>query len=197
MSYPRTRRAGVLVLALLLTLGVFAPVGVYLQWSMPQDFPPIVCACISASIGGLILLLALIKWHRRRTVPRMQWPRRVGAVCLFVLSALVLIVTCFPPISRRVGPWAELRGVLVEKSMEVVEARAALSIPASRDLTSGEMDQIERMVFEPVPTYTFPVINKTVNVRLMSRVPPYVGVDFGGGRRAVFDLSTMMVIYTD
>jgi len=195
MSYPKIRRAGVLVLALLLTLVVFVPIGVYLQWFVPRDFP--LCVCIYPSISASILVIALIVWHRSRTAPRMQWPMRVGAVCLFVLCALLLIVTSIPPISRRIGPWTELRGVLVEKSREVVEAKAALSIPAYRHLTPDEMDEIERMVFESVPTYTFPIINRTAYVRMMSRAPPYVGVDFQDGRRAVFDLATMVVIYAD
>jgi hypothetical protein len=90
-----------------------------------------------------------------------------------------------------------LRIILVEKSQEVFEAKAILSIPANRQITRQEMDQIESIVFDPVPTYTFPIINQTVHVRMMSRVPPYVGVDFGDGRRVVFDLLTMVVIYAD
>jgi hypothetical protein len=195
MSYQKVERAGVLVLAFLLTLVVFVPIGVYLQWFVPRDFPPF--ACLYPSIGVSILVVALTVWHKSRIAPRMQWPMRVGAVCLFVLCVLLMVVTSVPPISRRVGPWKELRGILVEKSQEVVEARAALSIPTNRQLTGPEMDQIENMVFDPVPTYTFPIINRTVHVRMMSRVPPYVGVDFQGGRRAVFDLATMMVIYAD
>ena len=164
MSHPKIRRAGVLVLALLLTLVVFVPIGVHLQWFVPRDFP--LCVCIYPSISASILVIALIVWHRSRTAPRMQWPMRVGAVCLFVLCALLLVVTSIPPISRRVGPWKELRGILVEKSQEVVEVKAALSIPASRQLTRQEMDQIESIAFDPVPTYTFPIINQTVHVRM-------------------------------
>jgi hypothetical protein len=81
--------------------------------------------------------------------------------------------------------------VLVVKSRKVVEAKAALSIPAGRQLTRQEMDQIEELRFSPIPTYTFPIIHRTVHVRPMNGVSPYVGMDFQGGRRAVFDLTTM------
>jgi hypothetical protein len=195
MNYQKVGRAGVLVLALLFTLIVFIPVGVYLQWSVPRDAFPLVC--MYPLIGVSILVVALIVWRKSRTAPRMQWPMRVGAVCLLVFCAFWLIATSIPPIGRRIGPWSELRRMLVEKSQEVVEARATLSVPANRQLTREEVGQIERMVFDPAPAYTFPIINQTVHVRMMSTVPPYVGVDFGSGRRAVFDLATMVVIYVD
>jgi len=195
VSYSKVRRAGVLILALLLVLLAFVPIGVYLQWSVPRDFAPL--ACIYPAISASMFVAALILWHESRTARRTQWPMRVGAICLLVFCMLFLIAASVPPISRRIGPWSELRGILVAKSGEVVEAKAALSIPADRQLTRGEMDAIEDIAFEPVPTYTFPIINRTVHVRMMSEKPPYVGVDFGGGRRAVFNLATMMVIYAD
>lgn len=195
MNYQKVGRTGVLVLALLFTLIVFVPLGVYLQWFVPSDTFPLVC--MYPLIGVSILVVALIVWRKSRNAPRMQWPMRVGAVCLFVFCALWLIVTFIPPIGRRIGPWAELRRMLVEKSQQVVEAKATLSIPANRQLTREETGQIERMVLDPAPAYTFPIINQTVHVRMMSGIPPYVGVDFGDGRRAVFNLATMVVIYAD
>lgn len=122
---------------------------------------------------------------------------RVGAACLYTLFPLVLITTCMPTISRRVGPWVELRSLLVAKSQEVAEARAALGIPEDRYLTSGEMHEIETLVLEPTSEYTFPIIHRTVRVMMLRAAPPYVGVDFGGGRRVMFDLRTMAIIYAD
>ncbi len=217
MNYRKVGRAGVLVLALLFTLIVFVPVGVYLQWFVPSDNGLFIC--MYPLIGASIFVVALTIWRKSRTAPRMQfdrviigksdiwrksrtaprmqWPMRVGAVCLFVFCALWLVVTSIPPIGRRIGPWAELRRMLVEKSQQVAEAKATLSIPANRQLTREEIDQIERMVLDPAPAYTFPIINQTVHVRMMGGTPPYVGVDFGDGRRAKFNLATMVVTYAD
>lgn len=122
---------------------------------------------------------------------------RAGASGLVALAVVVLLATSVPPIGRRVGPWAELRRLLVATSREVAEARAALDIPQDRQLTTDEMRQIEALVLNPAPEYTFPIIRRTVRLRLMRTSPPYVGVDFGGGRRAVFDLQTMVMIYAD
>jgi hypothetical protein len=184
-----------LVLALLFALAASVPVGVYLQWSAPGDFPARVC--IYPSIGAVLLAGAWILRRQGRAAAEGGWPMRAGAAGLFALSFVVLVATSVPPIGRRVGPWAELRRLLVAKSREVAEARAALGIPEDRYLTSGEMREIETLVLEPAPEYTFPIIHRTVRVSMLRAAPPYVGVDFGGGRRAVFDLRTMVILYAD
>jgi hypothetical protein len=184
-------KATVLVLLLLATVAVFVPIGVYLQWSVPRDVG--LCRCAYPLLSFPILAAALALYRRRGA----QWPMRAAALSLFLLFGLVLITLSLPPISRRVGPWAPLRGLLVAKSRQVTQARAELAIPEGRDLTSAEMRQIEGIVLEPPPTYTFPIIGQTVQVRMMSLAPPYVGLDFGGGRRAVFDLATMVILYAD
>jgi hypothetical protein len=122
---------------------------------------------------------------------------RVGAIGLFALVIVLLVTTSLPPIGRRIGPWAGLRCLLVAKSREVAAARVALDIPPDRPLTAAEMGSIEALVLDPAPEYTFPIVRRTVRLRLMRTTPPYVGVDFGGGRRAVFDLATMVILYAD
>jgi hypothetical protein len=196
MSQRRIERALILALSVPLTVVAYLPLGAYLQWAVPGDCPP-PFTCAWPSLSGAVLVAALALRHKRRTVPGRGWPMHVAAACLFTLSALLLVTTSLPPIGRRIGPWAELRALLVYKSEQAAQARAALGIPQGRYLDAGEMDAIERMVLEPPVRYTFPIIGRTVQVRLMRAGPPYVGVDFGGGRRAVFDLATMAVIYAD
>ena len=183
-----------LVLALLLTLAAFVPLGVYMQWVLPNRFSP-VCVLVPGSI--LLLILSAYAYRRSRTADKHRWPKRIGALCLLVMSVLVVVATSVPVASRRIGPWAVLHDMLVEASCAVRETRAALSIPEGRSLTRSEMDQIERLALEPVPSYSFPIVNRCVEVRIISGIPPYVGVDFCDGRRVVFDLDTMFVLYAD
>jgi hypothetical protein len=183
------------VLALLFVLVAAVPVGAYIQWCVPGDLPA--RACVYPPICIVLLAAAWILRRKGRASEERGWPLSAGAASLFALTIAVLVATYVPPISRRVGPWAELRNLLVAKSREVAEARVALGVPPDRQLTAGEMHQIEALVLNPVPEYTFPIIRRTVRLRLMCAMPPYVGVDFGGGRRAVFDLSTMVMIYAD
>jgi hypothetical protein len=190
---PRT--ASRVALALLFVLGAAVPADAYLQWCVPGGFPASVCVypsiCVSLLAGAWILR------RQGRAAAESRWPMRAGAAGLCALATVVLIATSVPPIGRRIGPWAELRGMLVAKSREVAETRAALGIPPGRPLTAGEMGQIEALALDPAPEYTFPIIGRTVRLRLMCATPPYVGVDLSGGRRAVFDLSTMVMIYAD
>jgi hypothetical protein len=161
----------------------------------PRDLPA--RACVYPSTGAALLAGAWVLHRRARTTAARRGPARAAASGLVVLAVVILLATSVPPIGRRVGPWAELRRLLVAKSREVAEARAALDIPRDRPLTADEMHRIEALVLNPAPEYTFPIIRRTVRLSLMRTSPPYVGVDFGGGRRAVFDLKTMGVIYAD
>ena len=191
-----TVRRVILGLALLVFLVTLIPVSVYLQWFAPRDFVP-ARVCIYPSACIVLLAAAWTLLLKGRTEAERGWPRRVGAAGLFALSIVVLVTTSVPPIGRRVGPWADLRSLLVAKSHEVADARKALGILPGRQLTADEMGQIETLVFDPVPEYTFPIIRRTVHLRLIAAHPPYVGVDFGGGRRVLFDLRTMVILYAD
>lgn len=196
MSRSRGVRALLLALSVPLTAVAYLPLGVYLQWAVPGDWPPGL-VCVFPALSGAVLVLALALRRKSRTAPGKGWSSGIAAACLFTLAALLLVTTSLPPIGRRIGPWAELRALLVLKAEQAAQARAALGIPEGRHLDRGEMDAIERMVLEPPVQYTFPIIGRTVQLRVMRTGPPYVGVDFGGGRRAVFDLATMVVIYAD
>jgi hypothetical protein len=191
-----TTRRVILALAPLGFLVTLIPFGVYLQWFAPRDFVP-ARVCIYPAAGIVPLAAAWTLLLKGRTEGERGWPKRVAAAGLFALSIVVLVTTSVPAIGRRVGPWADLRSLLVAKSREVTDARKALGIPHDRQLTADEMGQMEALLFDPVPEYTFPIIQRTVHLRLMAATPPYVGLDFGGGRRVLFDLRTMVILYAD
>ena len=53
------------------------------------------------------------------------------------------------------------------------------------------------MIGRDKTNFTTPLINKKVTLRMMGRQPPYVGIDYGGGRRVILDLESMEAIYAD
>lgn len=186
----------IFVLCILLTVVLFVPVGLYLQWALPVDAP---CELVFSLYSVPILIVALVLlWTVRKT--RDDTTRRAGAVaatCLLVSLALAQVFIWVPQISRRIGPWVELRSLLIRKSSEAEDARTQLGILADRNLTWEEMMRIKTMVFEPPGEFVFPLINKKVTLRMMGRQPPYVGIDYGGGRRVILDLESMEAIYAD
>lgn len=186
----------IFVLCILLTVVLFVPVGLYLQWALPVDAP---CELVFSLYSVPILIVALVLlWTVRKT--RDDTTRRAGAVaatCLLVFLALAQVFIWVPQISRRIGPWVELRGLLIQKSSEAEDARTQLGIPADRHLTREEMMRIKAMVFEPPEEFVFPLINKKATLRMMGGQPPYVGIDYGGGRRVILDLESMEAIYAD
>jgi hypothetical protein len=80
----------------------------------------------------------------------------------------------------------------------VTELRRALGIriPEHRQLTHEELQAIGSRLGTG-PTFTFPLVRRTVTLRWMVTYPPYVGVDYGAGRNVVFDLKSMRHIYAD
>jgi len=186
----------VVMLVALLAVVVFVPLGLYLQWRLPIDGPfelLLSCASFPLLIVALVLLgkVAVIR-------PRPRKPTFLPlAVGLLVFFALLQATIFFPAISRRIGPWHELRARLLFKSEAIRDAQAQLGIPENAALTQEQWTQIKESVFATPEVFVFPILNKRVALKLMSSRPPYVGIDYGGGRRAVFDLVTMRVVYAD
>lgn len=182
-------------------LGVisFIPLGIFLQWYLPSDgaaacvVPPIsmLLLCVAIALHALVTRFAPHSRYRSLRVARFV------TTFFLVLFAGIAITVFLPPLSRRVGPWVELRSLLIQKANEVDQMRANLGIPADRYLTTQEIKNIEATLMTPYPEYTFPLIGKTVKIRIMKAIPPHVGVDYGEGRNAVFDLDTMLCIYAD
>jgi hypothetical protein len=90
-----------------------------------------------------------------------------------------------------------LRTILLESQARVLAMREQLGIPPERALTRAELSSIGTLLPQPLGTFRFPIVQKTAVVRIMQTYPPYVGVDYGGGRNSVFDLSSMRPIYVD
>jgi len=174
----------------------FVPLGLYLQWLLPIDGPfelLISCASFPLLLVALILLGKVVVIRPRLPKPTFL-PLAVGLLVFFGLIQTTIFV---PSISRRIGPWHELRSRLALKSQETGAVRARLGVAENADLTPEQWAQIEETVLATPEQFVFPVLNKRVTLKLMSQLQPYVGIDYGGSRRAVFDLTTMSVIYAD
>ncbi len=187
------------VVGILCGTAVFVPVGAYLQWYLPGD-GIYECYVVLASAPILALAVASRHIYLRMLGSGSKGQARcfyIATVALVVMLVEVAVFTFMPPVSRRIGPWAELRSLLIEKSEDVARTRRALGIPADRYLTLNEVKYIESAVLNPYPSFTFPIINKTVRIRVLQSSPPYVGVDYGNGRNAAFELHTMLCIYVD
>jgi hypothetical protein len=190
------KRNLICALAALLAAIAFVPVGLYLQWRFPIDGPFELlasCATFPLLLVALVLLgkVAVIRPRSRKLT---SLPLAVG---LLVFFGLIQATILLPPISRRIGPWHQLRARLVTKSQEIGDARARLGGAEDTHLTPEQWTQIEKTVFATPEEFVFPVLNKRVTLKMMGHQPPYVGIDYGDGRRAVFDLSTMWAVYAD
>lgn len=185
------------VLGALLGAVAFVPVGLYLQWALPIDGPGELFVSL---LSVPLLLVALALLSRPVVVP--SWPRRSRrtslAIGILVFFALIQATIFFPSITRRIGPWHELRARLVQKSQEIDDARARFGVAESVKLTPEQIAQIEAAVFPTPEEFVFPIINRRVILKLMTYRRPYVGVRYGTGSRGViFDLDTMLAIYAD
>jgi len=184
------------VLTALLAAVAFVPLGLTLQWCLPIDGPgELILSCASAPL----LIVALVLLGKAAVVrPRPRKPTFLPlAVGLLVFFGLIQATIWVPSISRRIGPWHELRSHLVRKSQQVRDARAQLGIAEDGSPTPEQWTAIEQAVFATPEEFVFPLVNKRVTLKRMSSLPPYVGIDYGDGRRAVFDLATMWVMYAD
>jgi hypothetical protein len=95
--------------------------------------------------------------------------------------------------SRHFGEWRELRALLARHS-DVVSREAR---DRGRPSTREEHEALRRRILTPEPTFVSRGFREPLTIRMMRRGPPYVGVDFGGGRNAIFDLTTMICTYSD
>ena len=112
------------------------------------------------------------------------------------LSILVLLpsVLCAALIaSRHFGEMGRLKNQLAAYST-LVERELPDS---SMQVTPEQLDLIEARILIPSPTIFLNGLSKPVKIRIMSTNPPYVGADFGEGRNAIFDLTTMICTYSD
>jgi len=170
---------------------VFAPVGLYLQWAVPGDGPyEYVYSLFSLPL--LVLATVLLRLRRTRT-----WVRGFVITALLSLFVLVQVWLYVPQLSRRVWQWRGLHTLLVRKSLEVEDALSKQGIPTDRPISRAQVAHLEQELFMPKPTYDFFLPRRRVTVRILKTVPPYVGVDYGGGRNCRFDLDSMVATHCD
>lgn len=125
---------------------------------------------------------------------RVHMSRIAGLALLLPLligstSAILGVAGIVP---RHFGEWGGLKAALATYGNQVAQ------LSSSRDghLTPEEFERAEHLFSTPV-TYRFSDLDRSVTLRPMRTVPPFVGVDFGGGANAVFDPVTMRCVYSD
>jgi hypothetical protein len=164
-------------------------------WSVvyfPGD-PP--WADVLLGLAEVLSLLTAVLWvvayAIRRLLPlHRAWENILAAPLLVGLASTVLATGAIS--SRHFGEWRELRAELARYSDMVAKAAP----DPSRLLTHAEYETIKGL-FTSEPTFVSRGFQEPLKIRMMQTYPPYVGVDFGAGRNAVFDLTTMVCTYSD
>ncbi|CAM3347063.1 hypothetical protein G4177_34100 [Corallococcus sp. ZKHCc1 1396] len=156
--------------------------------------------------ADLILLLALVVWLFMLTglCAAFAWYRfgeqsrggRVGgkaAAVLLMLSVLALAPVLAEVGKRHFGEWRQLKAMIRQG-----EARVLERVQREGGVLSSEEVELARDGLKAHPMYfKFEGMPHPVQVRVMSPLPPYVGVDFGGGDNAMFDPDTMICTFSD
>ncbi|WP_147446606.1 hypothetical protein [Corallococcus sp. CA047B] len=161
--------------------------------SIPGD-PPIDILLGGALCGWLFILIGFCGFFvaRHEADPIVRLWRRVLPP-LTVLSLLALSPTVAQVGGRHFGEWRRLKSLLREN-----EARVQQMIGRTEGSLSEEESALVRAWFLEHPvSLRFESEPEPVRIRLMHSTPPYVGVDFGRGRNAVFDPVTMLCLYSD
>ena len=183
------------VLAVCLGTIGFVPVGLFLQWWLPQDGPGELIVLLLIT-PFLALSVVLLKLSRKGGMWRQLVLQFLGSAFL-VFFVWVSVFTFFPALSRRVGPWHTIRTMLVSAAQEIEAQRDELGVPPHRPLTTAEFEALKTQAHFVRSEYTFPLINRTVRLRWISTEYPYVGLNYGGGRNCLFDLESMRCQYAD
>jgi hypothetical protein len=177
--------------AVVIGTAFFTPVGLFLQWWLPQDGPAelfVFALSVPLLLASASLYLLAFKSLRKT---------KFASFALLSFFIWIQIFTFVPQISRRIGPWKDLRGILKQSVSEATRARDRLGLPANRPLTADEMKLLTGYVRFSRPEYVFPFLKKRVKVRWISSAYPYLGLNYGEGRNCLFDLESMHCIYAD
>jgi len=109
------------------------------------------------------------------------------------VSISCAILLCSIIGARNFGEWKELKKQLLFHSQRVEKA-----VPEKgRMLTFDEFQKIKETLFSEPVFFKSESLIHPIQIRMMQTIPPYVGVDFGNGKNAVFELHTMFVTYSD
>jgi hypothetical protein len=145
-------------------------------------------------IGFLLpigLLWALGKLLGRR--PRLKCIYRVVRALQTVTVALAVTIGWYADgaiVGRHFGEWGHLKLELAR------HAEMASGLAPHRGLLAHEEFEAIRARM-PTPSLAFTSFSGPVRIQMMAGGYPYVGVDYGAGRNAVFDPLTMVCTYAD
>lgn len=155
------------------------------------------------------------------------WPETIGLLSAYLLGACVVLVVLtvvvtrrFPRVrksvlvliavpiaaglagagyfivkigTRHFGDWAKLKAEL-RRTASVTKGFAK---GPDGILTDAEFDKAEEAIAAMSPRFQFKGTSEPVTIRVVTKGWPYVGVDFGDGANAWFDLNTMICTYSD
>ncbi len=138
---------------------------------------------------SVILLVALIIASALTRIIRSstwtQWLLRRGLLLVAVVPLVGVLAGGCVIANRHFGEWRQLSSQL----------------RLSRDLAQAAADEGRSVLAVELPPqlseFRFSGLRDPVRIRIMSAREPYVGVDFGGGANAMFDLVTMRCVYSD
>jgi len=157
------------------------------HWNFPGDPPLLDLSIYPIALAAIInvpLWLMAKRWWTGR-FPVKKFSRN------WAILSLVLLAIPVAGILERHGPrWAAIRDGIRQYGDEIAAATGS----KDRVLSWEECREFEAR-FPPrhvqLPGYGM------VTLRIFNGFYPYVGVDFGGGSNALFDLRTMICTYSD
>lgn len=139
---------------------------------------------------GIVVSLVISVFSKERRGLRTV----AGLGAAFLLLSIVGSVPTGAEIAKRhLGEWAQLQDVLRQNEQQVLKIVGR----GNGKLSRAEIDQAKSWYSEHPVYFRFRELKEPVQVRPMSNTAPYVGVDFGRGANAMFDLSTMICTYSD
>ncbi len=143
--------------------------------------------------AAVVLAVIATVLARRVTSPRVSFWARSGGLATAALVIASLGYLALPILRRQSGEWPRLRAKLQDGEAQVNQLLGA----DGRELTRAEYEYARDWFSRNPISFQFTDPPQTVYLTMMRGVPPYVGVSFGNGNNAAFDLATMFCISSD
>jgi hypothetical protein len=100
-----------------------------------------------------------------------------------------------PEVSRTIGPWATIRTALYEEADRFQRTAIESGVELSTEMSDDDWARVKARF--QVRKIRWPGRSDEVQLRPMSSVYPYVGIDYGKGRNCTFELPSMRSTYCD